>query len=103
MCPAYAVQGDPKALEARLQPARARLHRRLRLPLDRPQLRAAQAVSFGADPNPSPGGTGRLSDVHVGLPPPGVPGGVEHLVAGSYDYYHYCQARPHVLPLSNAL
>ena len=94
-------QGGPKALEARLQPVRARLHQRLRLPLDRPQLRAAQALSFGADPNPS-GGTGRLADVHVGLPPPGVPGGVEHLVAGSYDYYHYCQARPHATFFSDA-
>lgn len=97
------MQGDPKALEARLQPLRALLHQRLRLPLDRPQLRAAQALSFGADPNPIPGGAGRLSDVHVGLPPPGVPGGVEHLVAGSYDYYHYCQARPNALCLCDAI
>ncbi len=87
-----ALQGL-EAAEAALEPARRRLHARLRLPLDRPQLRAAQALEFG--PGPEPGGpgaaAGRLSDVHVDLPPPGVPGGVEHLVSGSYDYYHYCQ------------
>ncbi len=81
------------AAEAALEPARRRLHARLRLPLDRPQLRVAQALVFG--PSLEPGGlnaaAGRLSDVHVDLPPPGVPGGVEHLVSGSYDYYHYCQ------------
>ena len=35
--------------------------------------------------------TCRLRDVHVGLPPSGVPGGRQHLVQGSYEYYHYMQ------------
>ena len=33
----------------------------------------------------------RLRDVHVGLPASGVPGGRQHLVQGSYEYYHYMQ------------
>ena len=35
--------------------------------------------------------TGRLSDVHEGLPPPGIVGGSVHLISGSYDYHHYMQ------------
>jgi len=35
--------------------------------------------------------SGVLLDVHVGLPPSGVPGGVQSLVDGSYGYYHYMQ------------
>ena len=35
--------------------------------------------------------TGRLSDVHKGLPPPGIVGGSVHLIDGSYDYHHYMQ------------
>ncbi|KAK9836962.1 hypothetical protein WJX81_003013 [Elliptochloris bilobata] len=92
--PSSETEADVRALEVLMQPERALLHRRLRLPLDRPQLRAAQALCFNPHPITSPSsGAGRLSDVHVGLPPPGVPGGVEHVVAGSYDYYHYCQDR----------
>lgn len=34
-----------------------------------------------------------LRDVHVGLPPAGVPGGVHYLVRGSYEYFHYTQQR----------
>ena len=31
--------------------------------------------------------------MHVGLPASGVPGGVLHMVDGSYEYYHYLQVR----------
>lgn len=65
------------------------------LPGDRPLLRLANALPL-APPAAEEGGdslsaTGRLSDVHVGLPPSGVAGGSVHLISGSYDYHHYMQ------------
>jgi hypothetical protein len=116
-----------EAAEAALLPLRQALHRRLGLPLDRPLLRCANALSFPeAAQQPAAAGAGtsakgrysaylyihhhrllvfawqlraqwlagcRLRDVHVGLPPSGVPGGRQHLIQGSYDYYHYMQVR----------
>lgn len=35
--------------------------------------------------------TGRLADVHVGIAPSRVRGGTQHVVQGSYLYYHYMQ------------
>lgn len=35
--------------------------------------------------------TRRLADVHVGIAPSRVKGGTQHLVQGSYLYYHYMQ------------
>ena len=60
------------------------------LPADRPLLRAANALSYDGSGDRG-GGVGRLSDVHMGLPPSGVAGGSVHLVSGSYDYHHYMQ------------
>ena len=40
----------------------------------------------------------RLSDVHMGLPPSGVPGGTLHMVDGGYEYYHYMQVRAPATP-----
>eukprot|EP00850_Spirogloea_muscicola_P002027 SM000007S20987 [mRNA] locus=s7:1290729:1296304:+ [translate_table: standard] len=65
------------------------LHRRLGLPMDRPLLRTANAMSFNAEGSPTTGT--RLVDVHVGLQPSGVVGGQPSLVQGSYQYFHYMQ------------
>ena len=66
------------------------------LPLDRPMLRVANALSRPApegEAGSSGGGTQRLRDVHAGLPPSKVVGGTVHLVDGSYEYFHYLQVR----------
>ncbi|KAH7404682.1 hypothetical protein KP509_15G037900 [Ceratopteris richardii] len=69
------------------------LHQRLSLPMDRPLLRRANALSFtqnefGAQKQ----GTQRLSNVHVNMPTSsGVVGGQCSLIHGSYEYYHYLQ------------
>ncbi len=56
----------------------------------------ANALTFASAGDSSASGGGRLSDVHVGLPPSGVEGGSVHLISGSYDYNHYMQAgAPH--------
>lgn len=64
------------------------------LPEDRPLLRVANALPLagpGAEEDGEGSSSTRLSDVHVGLPPPGIAGGSVHLVSGSYDYHHYMQ------------
>jgi hypothetical protein len=74
---------------------RKALHHRLGLPLDRPMLRVANALtlaSLESSSNHSAGGN-RLLDVHIGLPAPTVTGGCQSLIAGSYEYYHYLQDR----------
>lgn len=65
------------------------------LPSDRPLLRLANAlplaptaVKEGGDASSA---SGRLSDVHAGLPPSGVAGSSVHLISGCYDYHHYMQ------------
>eukprot|EP00850_Spirogloea_muscicola_P002976 SM000011S19154 [mRNA] locus=s11:1166090:1170192:- [translate_table: standard] len=55
---------------------RTDLHRRLGLPMDRPLLRTANAMSFGAERSPTT-----------------VVGGQTSLVQGSYQYFHYMQDR----------
>uniref|UniRef100_A0A1D2AB68 Ufm1-specific protease n=1 Tax=Auxenochlorella protothecoides TaxID=3075 RepID=A0A1D2AB68_AUXPR len=83
-----------KAEEAALAERRAAIHAMLGLPSDRPLLRIARAVPIEAPgamlPAPS---TRRLADVHVGIAPSRVKGGTQHLVQGSYLYYHYMQDR----------
>lgn len=92
--PTPCIEADEAALTGR----RAALHALLGLPADRPMLRVANAVQPGsAAGRQGEGGATqqakRLSDVHVGAAPSGVPGGQVHLVQGSYDYYHYMQDR----------
>ncbi len=77
---------------------RQQLHAQMGLPPDRPLLRIANALVFRepgcAAAAATSGRSPRLMDVHVGLPPSGVPGGSAHMVDGSYDYYHYMQVAP---------
>ncbi|GJP39134.1 hypothetical protein CLOM_g23521, partial [Closterium sp. NIES-68] len=79
---------------------RSTLHQRLGLPLDRPMLRIASALSLSApaaaaDDTQAPSKAAlRLWDVHVGLPRlPHSTGSRQYLVQGSYEYYHYMQDR----------
>lgn len=98
----YPLARQPtEAAEAALAGRRAQLHELLGLPSNRPMLRVACAVDLGAAALSAAAAAGsdkggRLSDVHVGLPPSGV-GGSVHLVRGSYQYFHYMQVRPGVL------
>ncbi|KAG0504363.1 hypothetical protein KC19_11G077200 [Ceratodon purpureus] len=78
--------------EMALVNSRKSLHQRLRLPLDRPLLRVANALMAKESTSTSTGSR-RLCDVHVGLPPSGVVGGTQSLIDGSYEYYHYLQDR----------
>ncbi|XP_030494344.2 probable Ufm1-specific protease isoform X2 [Cannabis sativa] len=72
---------------------RKALHLRLGLPLDRPLLRAANALNFftshGLKSDSIKKGSTLLKDVHIGIPSSGVSGGTLSLVQGSYEYYHY--------------
>ncbi|XP_073099403.1 probable Ufm1-specific protease [Elaeis guineensis] len=72
---------------------RKSLHSRLGLPLDRPLLRIANALSIGSKSimrsNSIPNGCPLLKDVHTGIPNSGVSGGIASLIDGSYEYYHY--------------
>eukprot|EP00658_Telonema_sp_P-2_P039699 TRINITY_DN28372_c0_g1_i2.p1 TRINITY_DN28372_c0_g1~~TRINITY_DN28372_c0_g1_i2.p1 ORF type:complete len:398 (+),score=71.03 TRINITY_DN28372_c0_g1_i2:151-1344(+) len=73
---------------------RTHTHIRLSLPLDRPLLHPRFALNSGAVQHAEKqGGIGgpRLSCTHVGLQPSGLEDGVEYLVDGEYDYYHYMQ------------
>jgi hypothetical protein len=78
--------------EIDLVKSRTALHQRLGLPLDRPLLRVANALTTMESTSTSRGSR-RLCDVHVGLPPSGVVGGTQSLIDGSYEYYHYLQDR----------
>lgn len=95
LCLTYPVlKPDTDANDAALAPLRRELHALLGLPLDRPALRASNALTW--QPEPSLGGAGaapeRLRDVHLGLSPPGASSDI-HLLRGSYDYHHYMQDR----------
>lgn len=69
---------------------RRSLHFRLGLPLDRPLLRIANALTFGSIANNLiKDGYPYLKNVHTHIPSSGVSGGVVSLVDGSYEYYHY--------------
>ncbi|XP_073013802.1 probable Ufm1-specific protease isoform X1 [Typha latifolia] len=72
---------------------RKSLHLRLGLPLDRPLLRIANALSFSIrgsrEGNLTKDGSSLLRDVHTGIPSSGVSGGIISLIDGSYEYYHY--------------
>lgn len=84
-----------EAAEERLVQRRQQLHAQMGLPSDRPLLRVANALVF-REPGratAAAANNSRLADVHVGLPPSGVPGGSVHLIDGSYEYYHYMQVR----------
>ena len=62
------------------------------LPLDRPLLRVANALSWASTEGAtSTGGQRRLANVHAGLPVSGVSGGTQHVVSGDYEYFHYLQ------------
>eukprot|EP00955_Chlamydomonas_euryale_P029345 309410-Chlamydomonas_euryale.AAC.4 len=79
---------------------RRRLHSLLWLPMDRPALRVASALTWqagDADAGGDGGGGGggcdpqhRLQNVHDGVPLPGDARDC-HLVQGAYDYHHYMQ------------
>ncbi|KAK8959644.1 putative Ufm1-specific protease [Platanthera guangdongensis] len=69
---------------------RRSLHSRLGLPLDRPLLLIANALTCGRKSNNLlRNGHPYLKNVHTQIPSSGVSGGVISLVAGSYEYYHY--------------
>lgn len=87
------VPGQEEDEEALVGMRRA-LHQRLGIPLNRPVFRSTCALALdpskdGADEDASQ----RLGNVHLGLPPSGVVGGTQHVVDGSYLYYHYLQDR----------
>lgn len=93
-----------EADEEALIPLRTQLHSVFGLPADRPLLRVANALVFGAagpssggnttsSNSSKPGSVARLADVHKGLAPSGVKDGSLSLIDGSYDYYHYMQDR----------
>ncbi|KAH0468227.1 hypothetical protein IEQ34_003260 [Dendrobium chrysotoxum] len=69
---------------------RRSLHSRLGLPLDRPLLRIASALTFGTKANNIiRNGYPYLKNVHTQIPISGVSEGIVSLVDGSYEYYHY--------------
>lgn len=79
-----------------LRQERWALHTRLGLPLNRPVFRSTNALRLGEEAAAAQQPSAqqqqrRLRDVHIGLPPSGVPGGTQHLVDGSYYYHHYNQ------------
>jgi len=94
-CPC--IEADESALQSR----RAAVHAMLGLPTDRPLLRVANSISFSTtttNNNKENVNTSvsskqtRLQNVHLSLPgQSGVKGGTQHLVRGTYDYYHYMQ------------
>lgn len=83
--------------ESELSTAQGRrmLHQRLSLPMDRPLLRVANALTFSQIEVPPEGqkqGRLRLTNVHINMPTgSGVVGGRSSIVDGSYEYYHYLQ------------
>jgi hypothetical protein len=89
------IEADESALQSR----RAAVHAVLGLPTDRPLLRVANSISFSDSStanNKNKENQGqkqqtRLQNVHLNIPGSGVKGGSQHLVRGTYDYYHYMQ------------
>ena len=73
--------------QADLTALRKWLHTRLLLPIDRPLLRASNAIQFGSQASSAT----QLQDVHRDLKASVVKGGTQHLIWGSYSYYHYLQ------------
>lgn len=90
------VKADPEMNEAALAPLRKELHAALGLPLDRPALKATNALLWQqlgtGNTDSGAGASERLQDVHQELALPG-PRESVHLVQGSYDYHHYMQDR----------
>jgi len=92
-CPC--IEADESALQSR----RAALHAMLGLPTDRPLLRVANSISFSNTTSNNKENANitnsskqtRLQNVHLSLSGSGVKGGTQHLVRGTYDYYHYMQ------------
>lgn len=70
---------------------RKSLHARLGLPMDRPLLRIANALTFGIKgaTHSNIRSSSLLKDVHTDIPSSGVSGGTISLIDGSYEYYHY--------------
>ncbi|KAJ6824772.1 putative Ufm1-specific protease isoform X1 [Iris pallida] len=70
---------------------RKSLHARLGLPMDRPLLRIANALTFGikGSTHSNIRSSSLLKDVHTDIPSSGVSGGTISLIDGSYEYYHY--------------
>ena len=77
-----------EAAEDQLAEHRRALHRRLLLPLDRPMLCSANALSFGETGSSH---STILQNVHEGIAPSGVAGGQTHMIWGDYSYHHYMQ------------
>lgn len=78
--------------ESRKVDHRLMLHRRLGLPMDRPLLCTANALSFSSGSDLKMQGTSRLCNVHINMPTSSeVVGGHCSIVQGSYEYYHYLQ------------
>ncbi|XP_068651394.1 probable Ufm1-specific protease [Aristolochia californica] len=79
-------------IEMKQAEVRKSLHLRLGLPLDRPLLRVANALTFDHTKDKSTRNSSQLlKDVHNGISCSGVSGGFASLVEGSYEYYHYLQ------------
>ena len=93
----YVLPAGCDAVEAPSRPAREAAHTRLGLPTDRPLLRTCNALPMGAAGWAAGGGgvaspiPGILRDPHRSLGSSGVKGGVQALVQGSYEYFHYMQ------------
>ncbi|KAG0450047.1 hypothetical protein HPP92_026958 [Vanilla planifolia] len=69
---------------------RRSLHSRLGLPLDRPLLCIANAISLGSKTKHSKNnGYQYLKNVHTEIPASGVMGGSISMIDGSYEYFHY--------------
>lgn len=77
--------------ELKIMEYRRFLHQRLGLPMDRPFLRIANALSFKDALDENRNGKLRLSNLHANLPSSGVVGGHTSMIEGSYEYYHYLQ------------
>ncbi len=84
------VYPDVGSDETKLINRRKALHAKLLLPLDRPLLRLSNALTFGEGANSF---ARKLTNVHEALGPSGVKGGTQHLVRGTYCYFHYMQDR----------
>uniref|UniRef100_A0A8C2B2R1 Ufm1-specific protease 2 n=1 Tax=Cyprinus carpio TaxID=7962 RepID=A0A8C2B2R1_CYPCA len=75
--------------DSQLQAAREDLHRRFKLPSDRPYLRRANAFHFPDAAYKD----GYLRNPHIHLNPPNIEDAKLYLVQGVYSYHHYMQDR----------